>query len=182
MDLKTIGIYTGIFVGSFILIFTATYFLYPYINPDQVQQVQKQFEMQTDTPFEEDISNGLVQSDDSLQPRVDSLSAVIDSLHAVEASYEETADSLASLLEDTRSELETVRTKYSTIVSEGKEIEAVSKSVLSMDEESMSPIVNLLSEKQLVKLYNTASRMQKEKLLRALDPNKAANILKKVML
>ena len=62
-----------------------------------------------------------------------------------------------------------------------KKVEEIAKTLLNLDEEELDPIANLLSESQLVDLYASASKSQREKLLRVLKPEKAANILKKVM-
>jgi Mg/Co/Ni transporter MgtE len=58
----------------------------------------------------------------------------------------------------------------------------IAKSLLNLDEEKLSPIVNKLNNKQLMAIYNTASNMQRQKLLQSLTPDKAADIVKKVML
>lgn len=56
------------------------------------------------------------------------------------------------------------------------------KSLLSLDEEELAPIVNQLSNEQLILLYNGGGNLQKEKLLRALSPERAAAIITEIML
>lgn len=65
--------------------------------------------------------------------------------------------------------------------SQSADLEEISKSLLRMDEEALAPILDLLDDDQLVRLYKSSSNMQRQKLLQSLEPKKAADLLKKVM-
>jgi len=60
-------------------------------------------------------------------------------------------------------------------------LQSVTKSLLNLDVEEIAPIVNRLQDSDLIKVYKSASNMQREKLLRALAPEKASKILIQVM-
>jgi Mg/Co/Ni transporter MgtE len=49
-----------------------------------------------------------------------------------------------------------------------------------MDPSALAPILKKLNDNMLVGLYRDGSNMQREKLLQSLDPNRAAELLKKV--
>lgn len=56
------------------------------------------------------------------------------------------------------------------------------KSMLNLDEEELEPIANQMSHNELVKIYHNSSNMQREKLLRSLTPERAAKLMREVML
>ena len=185
MDMKKAGILGGAFVGSFLLLLVVMYFVYPYIHPQQV----KKLEASADSTQALDLYSPEKynpQAIDSLTIMVEDLQQLVDSLKNREGQYITDIDSLSQALEEQRTRTEEVmeQKESMTIATETKkkvDSETVTKSLLNLDVDSLSPIVNLLNDKQLVTLYESASSMQKEKLLRSLEPQKAATILKKVM-
>ncbi len=56
------------------------------------------------------------------------------------------------------------------------------KSFLNLDEEELAPIVSNLDNEELVRLYRGGGTIQREKLLRSLKPERAAEIMKVIML
>lgn len=56
------------------------------------------------------------------------------------------------------------------------------KSLLNLDREELAPIVAELSKEEIVRLYNGGGTIQREKLLRSLEPERAAEIMKEIML
>lgn len=56
------------------------------------------------------------------------------------------------------------------------------KSFLNLDEEELAPIVSKLDNEELVRLYRGGGTIQREKLLRSLKPDRAAEIMKEIML
>lgn len=56
------------------------------------------------------------------------------------------------------------------------------KSLLNLDEEELSPILVKLNNDQLVRLYKNAGNIQREKLLRSLNPDRAAVLMESIML
>ncbi|MGM0587467.1 MAG: hypothetical protein ACQETE_03550 [Bacteroidota bacterium] len=58
---------------------------------------------------------------------------------------------------------------------------AIAKSLMTLDEEELGPIVNRLTDSQLEELYTNSSNIRRSKLMRSLDPGKAATLLRRVM-
>jgi len=180
LDLKKTGIIAGGGAISFLLLIAISYFTYPFINPEDVEKIKAEADsMDIRNKFDPKKFNpGAV---DSLNDQLADLQLLVDSLKNDEADYLLKIDSLAAALEEEKTKQEQKKSTKTITVPEKLESEEVAKSLLSLDESVLAPIVNLLEDGQLVKLYGTASNRQKEKLLRALEPEKAARILKKVM-
>jgi hypothetical protein len=60
-------------------------------------------------------------------------------------------------------------------------IAAIAKSLLTLDEEQLGPILNRLPDDQLVELYRSSSNIRRSKLMSSLDPAKASTLLRRVM-
>lgn len=56
------------------------------------------------------------------------------------------------------------------------------KSLLNLDEEELGPILSKLNNDQLTRLYRSAGNIQREKLLRSLNPDRAAKLMESIML
>lgn len=56
------------------------------------------------------------------------------------------------------------------------------KSLLNLDEDELSPILVKMNNDQLVRLYRNAGNIQREKLLRSLNPDRAALLMESIML
>lgn len=143
----------------------------------------------------------LQETIDSLNSRKSEYVSTIDSLQLVVSeitdSLEETRASRASLAEAAPVESsgpESGAESENTIESQDPEkirkevskaneeqLQEISKSLLRLDEDALSPIVNLLGDDQLISIYKSGSSLQRQKLLQSLEPKKAAEILKKVM-
>lgn len=179
---------------SFLVVFVGVYALYPTLNPEAVAVLEPE-------EPEEDFSVESYDPDDfnaeavtRLRKTIVSLQDTIASLEAKESRYLANIDSLsmqvAELLSrpvpEAKQNIEPVPLKKTPQQQEkeeevDKKVQEIAKTLLSLDEEELDPIANLLTERQLVDLYASASKAQREKLLRVLKPEKAANILKKVM-
>jgi len=182
MNIKKAGLYTGIFFGSFIVVLVALYFLYPVIEPEKAEMIKAESEKQQVDPF--DPEQYSIRAVEELSNKVKQLRGTVDSLKQKESNYMAAIDSLKKInlkknngpsgsdesAPDEEKPEEQMQAKKDA-----------AKSLLNLDEEDLIPIVNLLTEKQLIDLYSFASAMQKEKLLRSLEPQKAAKILNKVM-
>lgn len=178
MDSKNVGVWAGGFIGSFLVVMAIMYFLYPYFNPEKQEELQMPSENMEEARF--DPGQYGPEAVDSLNKKVVTLQQIVDSLKARETGYLAQIDSLESHIEQMNQE-QTVAVNEENPQVETKNLEDVSRSLLNLDEESLTPIVNLLDNNQLVGLYNSASNMQRAKLLRSLKPDKAATILKEVM-
>jgi chaperonin cofactor prefoldin len=177
MSGKKIGIWAGGSIGLFIVLLILMYFLFPLLHPKKARGVKKQkqtnIKMATFNPV-----NHNLQAVDSLRQRIGFLHQKVDSLAKSENRKQQVIDSLTQVLQNRKEPVKKAAAKkqhHSTSVKEA------SKSLLNLEENSLGPIVNLLNEDQLINLYKHGSTRQREKLLRTLDPKKAASILKRVM-
>lgn len=178
MDIKKIGIWAGAFVGSFLVILIAVYFLFPYLNPEKVASVQKSSPETSHTnTFDPGKYN--LQAVDSLNQQVTLLQGRLDSLQDSVVYKQQLIDSLKLELEAAARPI--TEPAAQKIIDDVPAMEEATKPLLSLDEDVLAPIVDLLEEHQLISLYQKGSGRQREKLLRSLKPEKAARILKKVM-
>jgi hypothetical protein len=178
MVIKKIGIWAGGFVGSFIILLILFYFLFPYLKPDKAEIVKKQQQANVKMAyFDPGRSNS--QAVDSLNKRITNQQEKLDSLTKMNSHKQQAIDSLTQILKDRKESAE--KMAVSRQQHHAVSVKEASKSLLSLDENSLGPIVNLLDQDQLINLYENGSSRQREKLLRTLDPKKAAAILQKVM-
>ena len=56
------------------------------------------------------------------------------------------------------------------------------KSLLNLEENQMAPILEKMTQQQLVQLYREAGNTQREKILRALNSDRAARLITEIML
>lgn len=56
------------------------------------------------------------------------------------------------------------------------------KSFLNLEEEELAPILTKMDNDQIVRLYHSAGNIQREKLLRSLNPDRAARLMESIML
>jgi hypothetical protein len=96
------------------------------------------------------------------------LHGVIDSLYAELDRLEMKLDSL----ENIESDAETVNME---------EFAVRIKSLLNLEDDELSPILENLSTDQIVKLYYAGGTIQRQKILRALEAKKAAEIMTEIM-
>jgi len=180
MDLKKVGLISGGSVLSLLVLLILAYLTYPFIHPEEVEKVQAKADSTSAAGFfYPEMYNP--EKIDSLNVRLSNFQSVIDSLNGDINTYQSIIDSLSIQVE----ELKKVETQDKLAKSDPESIkiesETVAKSLLNLDEDALAPIVNLLDDEQLIKLYSKASSLEKEKLLRSLKPQKAARILKEVM-
>ncbi len=55
------------------------------------------------------------------------------------------------------------------------------KSLLNLEDDELSPILENLNTDQIVKLYYAGGTIQRQKILRALEAKKAAEIMTEIM-
>jgi hypothetical protein len=195
MDLKKIGISVGILAGSFLVILIIMYLLFPVLNPGEAEKqelamAEEQSENQlnrisetvnSENEYSADVAPGITEdvNNDSISlAEPDVLSQ--NDMSIDEKRYIEQIDSLKQVVENLKKEHELELQEVTNVQFE-EQVQETTKTLLSMDEDALAPIVNELEEPILIKLYNTATGMQKRKLLQSLEPEKASRILKLVM-
>ena len=196
------------FIVAFFLFLVLSFYLYPVFNPDAGDQAAA-MEVPKDGPgyYEFDYIKFGPSAVRDLKDRIEELEeqlasvdvgetgelATIDSLHRVTIQKDQRIAELEAQLEQS-SQTGGNNTRYASSGgslfgggSSGNSLEGdqkmqtISKSLLNLDEDELGPILNRLSDAQLVKLYENSSNIRRAKLMRSLDPGKAALLLRRVM-
>ncbi|MEX0779598.1 MAG: hypothetical protein WD491_06510 [Balneolales bacterium] len=166
---KKILKYTAAFFASFLALIVAAYFAYPYINENDIPEVE----------IDMDVVEQLRQEVEAEEAASDSIE--VDPLVVMENRYEMKIDSLHDVIEEMEAHYKQELAEKKE-VELSKEMEDVTRALLNLDDRVVSPIVNQLDDDQLIKLYRAGSNMQRERLISALDPDRASSILRKVIL
>lgn len=200
----------GIILISFLVITVAMFFLYPYINEDNYEKIQaERLENSASEPTGNRVQTGeesnltgggqftylqneirrLRQGDFGWEEEIDSLKEA-NRLITMER------DSVLAELQDLKERLENEPERFAENVGQAAgnpEMVAASdeateefservKSLLNLDEEELEPIANQMTQNELVKIFKNSSNMQREKLLRSLSPERAAKLMREIML
>ncbi len=176
MNTKNLLIGVGALIGAFLISAVISFYIYPIIHPEVKKAKNDQPKKQI---AQSDSLKNVSPEVRKLTLRISQLQMSNDTLNRLTTSQAAQIDSLQSLL-DTKSKKLALLQK-NVVVKQNQNLEETVKSVLNLDEDALSPIVNKLSYSELLVLYKKASSMQKEKLLKSLNSDKAAEILKKVM-
>ncbi len=193
--LKILGIVLVSFIGSFVLIF----FLYPYINEEKYSEMleSEQGRTMADMAWAEsgvplDEFENLQKEFDRLQSanrdllnKIDSLEIENEELRHEIKEWENMEEFLpgSGLLEEQAAARESVTeqtARQDGFVMDEEFGERV-KSLLNLDEEELAPIVRELDQEKLIRLYQSGGTIQREKLLRSLEPARAAALMSEVM-
>ncbi|MEX0773122.1 MAG: hypothetical protein WD038_08155 [Balneolales bacterium] len=167
--IKKILKYTAAFIASFLILIVAAYFAYPYINEDDIPEGGMGMDVVEQLREE-------VEAEEAAQDSIE-----VDPLTVMENKYQGKIDSLYVVMEEMEAHYkEELADKKEVELS--KDMEDVTRALLNLDERVVAPIVNQLEDDQLIKLYRAGSNMQRERLLGSLDPDKASNILRQVIL
>jgi hypothetical protein len=176
MNTKKIIIYIVALIGAFLISLVASFYIYPLVNPDAVPKKSNLSTMQLSDKTPQKSSSEIIKD---LRVKIGGMDHKIDSLTTQRKKDKATIDSLKKIVE---SKVKLIAQLQKASLTKKENAKFIAKSLLNLDEEKLSPIVNKLNNKQLMAIYNTASNMQRQKLLQSLTPDKAADIVKKVML
>lgn len=173
----------GNFIGVFLVIIVAMYFLYPQFHPENKQNTVEEEEWgASDLTYNPNYYS--LEAADSLKTQIELLQQSIDSLRGVEQQHLLKVDSLeyrANQMEEENLERDIPDTDDENELVSAERLKDISRSLLELDEEELSPILNRLNNNELIGLYKSANNMQRSKMLRSLGPDKAAVILKEIM-
>ena len=187
----------GFLVVPIILMLVVVYLLYPMLNKDKYDLIVRT----NGTMYDSLMVDSLARVDSLM--RADSI-AVADSLALIEADQLERAqkmdiatkiDSLERLVYVLSVRLEGLAEREipqqqnnsqqqiaSTAELEEEAFKDRVKSLLNLEENEMAPILEKMTSQQLVRLYREAGNTQREKILRALNSDRAARLITEVML
>lgn len=189
--MKTVLLYTGIFVVGFIVMLAGAYFLYPHMHPEVAAKVKQEIQDKQLPPIY-DYTKFSPLKFDTLNSEVAELKKKIQSYKSEPNKYQLLADSLNKVgkkqqkvivqlrdsLDLQKKQLVAALAKEKKKKQTGLQYSDVGKSLLSMDPGALAPILKKLNDNMLVGLYKDGSNMQRQKMLQSLDPNRAAELLK----
>ena len=188
----------GFLLVPLVVMVLGVFFLYPYLNKQKYQDLVEKQEQQNfwgdsldDYPkaYLEANYGGLYQ--DSMFVIRDTVAvadtAMINTLTFYKSEnkrLQTKVDSLEFALADLQItyDKEVASHAAGLVADTGEDFTQKVKSLLNLDENEMSPILAKMNKNELVKLYKGGSTMQREKILRALHPDKAAEVMKEIML
>jgi hypothetical protein len=202
MNLKKLLKIFGFVIGPLLPLAVAIYFLYPYLNEKEYQDIAKKYEntqvLEDSSKVELDMSsyeNKTKTSEEKvkafrnvishLRDQVDSLNTLNDSLKTELLAKEKEIKDLQQREVNT-AEARAEETANEELSDEDagiteEEFADNIKSLLSLDDENLSPIINEMNDQQLIRLYKAGNSLQRKKLLRTLKSKRAANLMTEVM-
>lgn len=170
----------------------AVYFLFPYLNEEKHNEVAEkhndEFKIGDTTDVElssfspasagdesvndigEDFTD-LKEKTSEYQKNIDSLQKEVDSLTTVNDSLEQQLAKGGELAEGETANSEISEEKFSENI----------KSLLDLDIENLTPILSKMSDDQLVRMFKAGSGLQRKKLLRSLESDRAAELMTEVL-
>jgi len=178
------------FILAFLIFLVISFYLYPSFNPDaKLSYTGGEIYLYDYASFGpqnlSDMKNKIDELETELSKRKSKEMkdiALIDSLFQVSMQLE---DELLAINSANPGINSTGNTEYANNVDalfeKDPKVEEITKSLMRLDEEELRMILSPLSDTNLIQIYNTASNSQREKLLRSLEPIKAASILKRIM-
>ncbi|REL38679.1 hypothetical protein DYD21_01645 [Rhodohalobacter sp. SW132] len=212
MDKSVLLKIIGILIASFLVITLVTFFLFPYLNEQKYEQIQterlqssvdEQVFTDVDLMPESNISGtgrfAYLQQELLRQKQENrNWENRVDSVLAVQNSVEQERDSLFTELENLKEQIEQgggLIAGNRQDADSGNDVEMVAaadepteefservKSLLNLDEEELKPIANQMTQDELVRIYRHSGNIQREKLLRSLNPERAAKLMREIML
>lgn len=202
MFLRRLLIWLVIMMTAFIIFLALSFYLYPYINPPD-DELSGQFDL--GDFYEYDYEQFGPQAVTDLLAQIRSLEEELDELREQDEENSAVIDSLYELTQEQEEELQEMETMLAAaeevgeVVDEGEEVDAdqlaqelqedpddgamqarlqeIASNLLLLNEEELAPIVNHLGEDRLLELYEHSSNIQRQQLLRALDPETAAELV-----
>lgn len=184
----------GFIIGPLIPLTIAIYFLFPYLNEEKYEEIAKTDDY-ADVIADDEMIDAIGADFETIKEQVvafrkdnRNLQMTLDSLRMVNDSLKKALASTKSELEElsgTQGQNEDPETEAAlaetTREEEEEEFKENIKSFLSLDDENLAPIINQLSDDQLVRLYKGGSSLHRKKLLRTLESKRAAQLMTEVM-
>lgn len=193
MNIKKLLKIIGFIIGPLIPLAIVIYFLFPYINEEKYEEVAENNQNLGIATENTDISpvatdfETLKKQVETFQKDKQEWQNVMDSLRSVNDSLEnELASKTEKVEELTEAPLgdgnpEDAENLENVLDDDNEEFKENIKSFLSLDDENLAPIINEMSDEQLVRLYRGGNSLQRKKLLRSLESKRAAKLMTEVM-
>ncbi|MGN8226754.1 hypothetical protein [Gracilimonas sp. BCB1] len=182
----------GLITVPLLVMIVAMYFLYPYINKEDYQELVQTQQEKLDSEFD---ALGIPAQGDSVIAVLSDTTVVMDSVaidtlvnNELQLALEENTllhkrvDSLIAEIEMLRAnQPEETGTEDIQELSKEEFAQRI-KSLLNLEEDDLAPILEKMTNEQLVRLYNGGGTIQREKILRSLNSDKAAKLMTEIML
>ncbi len=161
-------------------------FLYPKINPEKyeetVQQVEEENALNATLNSSESESSYLENNIDATDSErrkmlVETQKVQIDSLNSIIRELESLRDELNTEKIDLNEKIKKLEEQANQKATFEEEL----KGILSLDDKQLSPILEKMNDMKVADIYQGSTINQKQKILRCLDPEKAAKLLETVI-
>ncbi|MDR8394252.1 hypothetical protein NC796_24095 [Aliifodinibius sp. S!AR15-10] len=200
MDKKKILKILSFIGGPLVVMAIAAYFLFPYLNEEKYEEISAKYEDNQTVVTADGNRIGrdfesLVEQVKDLQAGNNRLQNLVDSLRATNEELENKLEEQKKLIEQqeqagteslagaqAQAQGDAGDAENAEDIPEDENFADRVKSLLSLDDESLTPIVSELSDEQLLRLYESGGTIQRKKLLRTLEPKRAAQLMEEVML
>ena len=212
MNKVTILKITGILLVPFLIMLGGVFFLYPHMNEEKYNEIVETFEQQQEESFNEgalsykpgdskqDTVSGTFSDSVATQASMDSIGvdtayiageveSMGQSLNTVEM-FEENEIRLHGVIDSLYvriDQLEQLVDSLQNPIEENNELDPTEfadrvKSLLNLEEEELGPILKNMTKGQIVRLYNGGGTIQRQKILRSMEADKAAELMTEIML
>lgn len=149
-------------------------FNYLKYGPTVVQQLQKTSDSLANiVEFRTETRLRFINTIADLQNEVDSLRRINATKDEVIFQLENRADSISSAAMD---QLLAAKNQQMS-----EQVRQIAQSIGRLDQESLGPVLNLLNDEELLQLYNASEENRRNRILEALDPEKASKLIRSVI-
>lgn len=196
MNYKKILKIVGLLIVPPLIMAIVIFFLFPYINEQKHEQVASDLEQgpaladstsamdmqlaSTDPDSLKKLAKGLRDSMQTLQMMVDSVETQNDSLKLRLMASRQQIDSLSNNSSSDSLAISVDEDNGETSA-DGEKFTENAQSLLGLEGESLAPILSEMSDRQLKRLFKAGNSLQRKKLLRTLDSERAAKLMDEVL-
>ena len=176
----------GFLVVPILVMLIVIYFLYPVLNSDKYDRIVETGGLLNDSTMVDSLAMDSLAMADSLNVSVSDSVVGEQNPDIPNEFWAHQVDSLQRVIYSLTARIEGLQNAKAVDETVAKlEEEAFKdrvKSLLNLEEKELSPILEKMTSKQLVRLYSEAGNTQREKILRSLSSARAAQLITEIML
>lgn len=171
---------------AFVAMLVLLWFAYPWLNPDAVDAEDDSAFVHAGAETEETIllDGQAVDERDRTFTKAEQIERELRFLGQIDSlkrQNQELSEQIRQLESELAAEAEEERSDTVAMEASHEAFQERIKSLLNLDERQMGPILERLSRDQLIRIYNEAGNMQREKILRALSTDRSVELISEVM-
>lgn len=187
---KKIIILISVSVSMLLLGGIGFYLLYPKMNPEKYEETVQQVEvanalnatLNTSESESSYLENNIDATDsESRKMLVETQKVQIDSLKSIIIKLERFRDELNTEKIDLSEKVKKLEEQVEEQANQKATFQEELKGILSLDDKQLSPILEKMNDMKVADIYQGSTVNQKQKILRCLDPVKAAKLLEAVI-